>query len=746
MVSHSICNNCGEFYMTIYTDSPDDTMTLPDQKSSSTGISAKNKIDRRSYRYQCPACGAVKPKISYNEENELTYRAFQLLADAKFEEADAAFDEVLAKYPENVEAYWGKVKAKYRVLYKKNAKEKMLPTCEKTDHGSVFKDENYQKAVQYADERIQAFLKKQANEIDRVRGLKRKKTVSVLLTSVLLLAVMAFGIDLLFRPNLSQQSSVSTLAYVINDDRLTCTVTGKGSCTDTDIVIPETIDGYTVTGIQNLAFADDPRITSIQIPSSVTSIGARSFRGSDQLTRIVVDRDNPYYCDMDGVLFNHDMTKLIRYPAGKIDGNYTIPDSVTTIGVQAFYYCTSLTSIVIPDSVTAIDGDAFVICENLTSIVIPNSVTSMGGSVFSSCTSLNHIVIPDSLTSIGAAMFSGCTSLSDIVIPDSITSIGSWAFGGCKALTSIEIPDSVTSIGSAAFTGCTSLTSIVLPESLTSIGDGAFKDCTSLESIALPESLTSIGDSAFRDCTSLTSIELPDGLTSIATSAFSGCTKLIGITVSDGNQHYCDLNGVLFNKNKTELICYPEGKTESAYTIPYGVTSIGDSAFRDCTSLTSIQLPDGVTSIGSSAFYNCRSLTSIVIPDSVTSIGHDAFGCCTSLTSIELPDSLTSIDVSAFYNCTSLTSIELPDGVTSIGSSAFYNCRSLTSIVIPDSMTSISILAFKNCTELTEIRYNGRMEQWQEIYKGTSWSDSTGNYTVICTDGTVAKDGTVTPN
>ena len=298
MESHLICNNCGGDYQTIYTDSPDDTTTFPDKKS--VGIGTKNKVEKKSYRYQCPVCGAVKPKVSYNEENELTYRAFRLLAGAKFDKASKAFDAVLAKYPENVEAYWGKVKARYRVLYKENAKGKMLPTCEKTKQGSVFKDENYQKAYEYADERIKAFLKKQANEIDRVRRIKQKKVIKIF-TPIFLLVVIALGLGLQFRP--------LKISYEVNADGMTCTITDIDTCKDTDIRIPETIDGY-----------------------RVTSIGNRAFSNCESLTSIV------------------------------------IPDSVTSIGDEAFYRCTSLTSIVLPDSVTSIGDDAFSSCSKLTEI------------------------------------------------------------------------------------------------------------------------------------------------------------------------------------------------------------------------------------------------------------------------------------------------------------------------------------------------------------------------------------------
>ena len=162
-------------------------------------------------------------------------------------------------------------------------------------------------------------------------------------------------------------------------------------------------------------------------------------------------------------------------------------NSVTNIGVDAFWSCTSLTSITIPNSVTSIGSGAFSSCTSLTSITIPNSVTSIGGIAFSNCTSLTSIAIPNSVTSIEWSAFSSCTSLTSITIPNSVTSIGNYAFGDCTSLTSITIPNSVTSIGGNAFSNCTSLTSITIPNSVTGIGDWAFADCTSLTSVTMPD-------------------------------------------------------------------------------------------------------------------------------------------------------------------------------------------------------------------------------------------------------------------
>ena len=273
----------------------------------------------------------------------------------------------------------------------------------------------------------------------------------------------------------------------------------------------------------------------------------------------------------------------------------------------------------------------------------------------------------------------------------------------------------VTYIGYNAFYGCTGLTSITIPNSVTYIGHNAFWYCSGLTSITISDSVTSIGYGAFERCTGLTSITIPNSVTSIETGAFDGCTGLTSINVASGNNYYSDNNGVLFNKKKTELIRYPEGKSQTSYTIPNSVTSIGDWAFYKCTGLTSITIPNIVTSIGYSAFERCTGLTSITIPDSVTSIGYYAFEHCAGLTSITISNSVTSIENEAFAGCTGLTSITIPNSVTSIGSFAFEQCTGLTSITIPNSVTSIGYMAFYGCTGLKDVYYTGSKDEWKAI-------------------------------
>ena len=263
---------------------------------------------------------------------------------------------------------------------------------------------------------------------------------------------------------------------------------------------------------------------------------------------------------------------------------------------------------------------------------------------------------------------------SSFVIPNGVTKIADSAFYNCWRLKSITIPSSVTSIGNNAFGGCTGLTSITIAERVTSIGDRAFDGCSSLTSVAIPNGVTSIGEYAFSGCPIETAI--------MPTTAISSITK---------------------TKLKTVIITNGE--------------SIEDSAFEDCSSLTSVAIGNSVTSIGGSTFQGCSSLTSVTIPNSVTSIGD-----------------------SAFENCSGLTSVTIPDSVTSIGSHAFEYCSSLTSVTIPNSVTSIGVWAFINCSSLTSINYNGTKDQWNSIDKGSSWNVGTGDYTIYCSDGNISKN------
>ena len=449
-----------------------------------------------------------------------------------------------------------------------------------------------------------------------------------------------------------------------------------------------------VTSIGYWAFENCSSLTNISIPPSVTSIGWSAFPNCSSLTNIIVDRQNPYYASIDGVLFDKNIQTIVRYPEGRKAETYAIPSSVTSIDGAAFFNCGSLATITIPSSVRSVGDWTFQNCDSLARINIPSSVTYIGNGAFAGCSSLTSIAIPSSVTFIGGWMFEYCGSLASITIPSTVTYIGEYTFVGCVSLASIAIPSSVTSIGDGAFSGCSSLTSITIPSSVTYmyIGDGAFSGCYSLVSIAIPSSVTYIGDGAFNDCSSLSSI-----------------------TVDSHNPAYSSIEGVLFDKDVQTLITYPEGKTARTYTIPSSVTFIRNSAFSNCGGLVNIVIPSSVTSIDGAAFFNCYNLASITIPSSVTYIGDGAFNYCVSLASITIPSSVTSIGGGAFYDCISLTSITIPSSVTYIVEEAFYDCGSLTSITIPSSVTYIDSWAFSGCNSLSGISVDVRNPSYASI-------------------------------
>lgn len=238
---------------------------------------------------------------------------------------------------------------------------------------------------------------------------------------------------------------------------------------------------------------------------------------------------------------------------------------------------------------------------------------------------------------------------------------------------------------------------------------------SSVKEAIIPETIegvgvSCIGSSAFYKCRILTSVTIPNSVTSISNRAFDGCTSLMEFVVSESSKSFSAVEGALFNKEKTMLIRYPLGKTNTSYEILNSVTSIGDWAFRDCKNLTSVNIPSSVKGIGHSAFSGCTSLTSIEIPDSVTSIGGRAFSDCTGLTNVTIPNSVATIDHNTFNGCKGLVSVKIPDSVTSIGDSAFQDCKELMGIIIPNSVTSIGIAAFYGCKSLTSIEIPNGVE------------------------------------
>ena len=409
-----------------------------------------------------------------------------------------------------------------------------------------------------------------------------------------------------------------------------------------------------------------------------------------------------------------------------------LPEGVLHIGKNAFRYCTSLIDIAIPKNVKSIDNNAFAFCKSLTNISILCNVASIGRNLFISCSSLANITIPNGITiakGTPSLSFLGCKSLKTVFIGDGITTIDDCEFDTlrnerfeyCNALTVIVIdpnnpkysskdgvlfnkdmttllrfpkgksgeyiiPDSVTTIECRAFKDCCSLVNITIPNSVTTIGDCAFKGCLELREIIIPNSVTFIGDSVFDE--GITNITIPASVKYLSPWAFYSCSSLTAIVVDEQNPVYSSVDGVLFNKNKTLLIRYPAKKV-GAYSIPYSVSCIGNSAFAFCEFLTNIDIPNSVIDIRKNAFYACISLESVSIPNGITIIREETFESCIALASVTIPDSVTIIDGGSFAGCESLESILLPDNVLKIQCSAFVYCNSLTKAIYKGKIYSV---------------------------------------------------------
>jgi len=386
-------------------------------------------------------------------------------------------------------------------------------------------------------------------------------------------------------------------------------------------------------------FEKKSKLESVTIPESVECIDYDAFLGCDNLKQINVSQNNKAYASDDGVLFDKDMTKLILYPAKKQNIAYIIPESILTI-----------------------EDGAFRDNADLQSITIPEGVTNIGYSIFSGCTSLSTIEIPGSVTIIGNYAFSGCTSLSIIEIPGSVTSIGDHAFNGCTSLSTIEIPGSVTSIGNNAFSGTLwlevqgdfvivngillayqgSAKEVVIPQGVVRIEDEAFAWNSTLEIAVISEGVESIAVNAFYCCDNLKQLEIPGSVMEIGIDyyicCFKTCPNLEYINVSPDNANYMSENGVLFNKARTILLCYPTGNKAVSYTIPDGSVRIENWAFQNCKNLNSITFSDTVTEIGYFAFSGCDSLKNVSVPQNVLKIEEGAF-YCSNLETIEILNS-----------------------------------------------------------------------------------------------------------
>ena len=454
--------------------------------------------------------------------------------------------------------------------------------------------------------------------------------------------------------------------------------------------------GSGMTSIGEYAFYQCTSLESIRIPSKVKSIGDYAFTGCSNLIRIISRASTPPTIGENTFSDQYSSATLFaastKYTTADYWSNFTtiISEETTITGACGDNLTYTLTISTDGSTTFSIEGSGkmydfvetadmpwYTYRNAITSVSLPSELTTIGDFAFSNCTFLASITIPDGVTTIGDYAFHNCSSLTSINIPDGVTSFGNYAFYNCSSLTSINIPDGVTSISSYTFYGCSSLTSITIPDAVTSIGDYAFHKCTSLTTVtSLATVPPTCSDSPFSSSIyssatlyaastayayatcweDFTNIEYIDGAQTTITGT---CGDNLTFTLDFENGTLTiSGSGDMYDYSKySDVPWYQYSSYITSVTLPEGLTSVCDNAFRGCSSLTSITIPDAVTSIGSYAFYNCSSLTSITIPDGVTGIGSAAFYNCSSLTSITIGSSVTSIGRYAFYNCTSLTSV-----------------------------------------------------------------------------------------
>ena len=495
------------------------------------------------------------------------------------------------------------------------------------------------------------------------------------------------------------------LEYIVGNEDDVLIVAGMGTSTETDVVIPSTHNGKSVTKIASGAFANRP-IASVVIPESVTRIEDRTFSNCRSLKSVTLPKSLTYI----GAEAFADCTGLTA-----ID----IPESVTVIGESAFAGCKNLKDVTIPAGAVSVDKTSFEGCENL--FKTEDGITGFGGWITSADKTITEVQIKENVFGISDGAFENCTNLKTVTVPENVACIGLGAFAGCDNLDSITLPfigekkdgsgatyfghifgaetysknatavpaslkevtlTNAEKIADRAFYSCKTLKSIILPETVTILGENSFTNCRELTNFTIPSGVTSIGNYAFSSCFSLKTITIPKGVTDIGNYAFAGCGRLIevknlsSLPIAAGSNEYgevaynakrvykegesclsTDKNGfVLYDDGKDKVVLGYEGKSTDI-TLPDGTTEIGQYAFWMCKNIKSVTLPVGVTSIGANSFMECSGLGSITLPDGVTSIGKEAFLGCGGMTSITLPSSVKSIGNSAFVWCTKLSTV-----------------------------------------------------------------------------------------
>lgn len=455
------------------------------------------------------------------------------------------------------------------------------------------------------------------------------------------------------------------------------------------------------------AFKSCDVLRDILLPARLSGFDADKFASCTALENLMIEEgEDVAYVSDNGLLFNESKNEIVFCPAGRT-GSISFDSQVVSVGSGAFRNCKKITEVVFHGWMQSIGEGSFEDCTALVKITFKGETNNeavslkIGKAAFQGCTELNEIVFEEKsrVTEIGEAAFNKCTSLVLLDLPASLATIGTSAFEGTK-LEEIAFAENgcLATIGKNAFKNL-KLSSLRFPASLETIAENAFGQNYSLASVEFTTSETELKllDGVFQDCRGLESIEIPANVVKIGVGVFNGCSKLSTITVDENNDFYLTQDGVLFDKNFTELLCYPAGKTD-AFTLPEKLTTIGAGVFKGNKSLTNITIHKHVTLIAASAFENCSNLEEVNFEQDVTDteelvFGEGAFKSCKALTSLVLPARVTAIPADFTHSCEALTEVVIPSTVTTIAERAF-NSTGITNMTIPNSVETIGQSAF----------------------------------------------------
>ncbi len=473
-------------------------------------------------------------------------------------------------------------------------------------------------------------------------------------------------------------------------------------------------------------------ITEVNIPKSVENIEEYVFDNCRALTKIAVDANNPNYSSKDGILYNKTATKLINYPAAKTGESFTIPSNVTEIEKESFGYTKNLKTVTIGENMTEIPYSAFR-QSGINTVTIPKNIKEIGGSAFDWCQNLVNVnfASDSKLETIDSYAFEDCTSLYQIRLPDGLKSIGNGAFYQCSTLLFVNIPSSVVKVGQRAFDSTAYIKRTPNINGIWYLDNWAISASKSIVDAEIANGVKGIAGRVFEYCRNMSTIKIPSSVTYIGDYAFGGAKKLTSITVDSNNPNYSSKDGVLYNKDKTTLIKYPENKSDENFVIPTGVKTIYNSSIQKTSNLKSVTIPNTVTSICIYAFY-MSAIDSINLPNSIKSIDSGAFNNCENLNNISLPSSLESLgsqvfNGTAYYqdksNWTNDTlkidgwliqvgnlsgfGYTIDDDVIGIASMAFFSCAAadIKSITLPKGLKYITPEALSGLYNVKDIYY-----------------------------------------